>query len=159
MTEKELNKLCENLIKTANHANAETAYLNKAISICKELVGCDKNFDAENVLIYLEGLKTKSQEIFDSARNFYNLCADIKGDVEGEMEQTIGKATRILSGKIDTYRTGKEKLLKDFNFKKYIDSKIKESKTNKRTTNQKEKQTQEDSASKAANTRPAVDSL
>ena len=75
MTEQELNNLCENLIKTANHAHAEIAYLNKAISISKELVGCDKNFDAENVLIYLEGLKTKSQEIFVSARNFYILCA------------------------------------------------------------------------------------
>ena len=159
MTQQELNNLCENLIKTANHANAEIAYLNKAISICKELVGCDKNFDAENVLIYLEGLKTKSQAIFDSARNFYILCADIKGDVEGEMEQTIGKATRILSGKIDTYRTGKEKLLKDFNFQKHIDSKIKESKTDKRTANQQAKQTQENSESKAANTRLEVDSL
>ena len=43
--------------------------------------------------------------------------------------------------------------------KKEFDSKIKESKTNKRTANQKEKQTQEDSASKAVNTRPVVDSL
>lgn len=159
MTEQDLNNLCKNLIKTANHAHAEIAYLNKAISICKELVGCDRYFDAENVLIYLEGLKTKSQEIFDSARNFYTLCADIKGDVEGEMEQTIGKATRIMSDKIDTYRTDKENLLKDFNFQKYIDSKIKESKTNKRTANQQAKQTQEVSASKAANTRLEVDSL
>ena len=60
------------------------------------------------------------------------------------MEQTIGKATRILSGKIDTYRTGKEKLLKDFNFQKYIDSKIKETKTNKRTGNQQAKQSSEE---------------
>ena len=159
MTEQELKNLCENLIKAANHAHAEIAYLNKAISISRELVGCDKNFDAEKVLIYLEGLKAKSQEIFDSARNFYTFCADIKGDVEGEMEQTIAKASRIMSGKIKTYRTGKEKLLKDFNFQKYIDSKIEESKTNKRTANQKEKQTQEDAANKTSNTRPVVDSL
>ena len=138
MTEQELDSIYKNLIKIAKSLKAEMSYLDNLISICQELKDCEKDFDAETVLIYLKGIKIKNQDIFDSARNFYNLCVSLKGEVDDNMEKVIGKASRILSGKIKTYKQDKEKLLNDLYFQKYVESKLQ---TNNRNANEKTEQT------------------
>lgn len=131
MTKQKLEELCNNLLKIRNEAEEDNPYLVRAISICKRLIGKERDFDAETVLRYLTGLKEKNEEVLASSKNLYEYCKSLKDDnIDQEMEKTIERAERIMNGKMRTYTTSKEKLESDSNFNKYIKSKIKRISTN-----------------------------
>lgn len=131
MTKQKLEELCNNLLKIRNEAEEDNHYLVRAISICKRLIGKERDFDAETVFRYLTGLKEKNEEVLVSSKNLYEYCKSLKDDnIDQEMEKTIERAERIMNGKMRTYTTSKEKLESDSNFNKYIKSKIKRISTN-----------------------------